>query len=189
LPEADTCALIEKLTAYALWVFAEYGVGGKDAVISGVGMSAEDFAFELLTAYLTDSKLKKKDVPYLLRALRNDIIDKLRSDPHHKTEHLSVTPPDESDPEGANCLDGFSLHEIRADDRVCDREYEDRVRAAVAGEPELREVVEAVFDLGQLKPADIAETLGIPTNEVYVRKKRLRRRLIGFGIREVPLEK
>jgi len=189
LAEADTCALIEKLMAQALRVFAEYGVGGKAALISGVGKSAEDFAYEALISYLTDSKFKNKGIPYLLTALRNDIIDALRSDQHRKTEHMPVGPPVGLDPENTKCLDGISSPEARADDRVCDKDYEERVRAAVVGESELREVVEAVLDLGELTPAGIAEVLSIPATEVYVRKKRLKRRLISSGIREVPLEK
>jgi DNA-directed RNA polymerase specialized sigma24 family protein len=178
--EREVCALIDKLMAHALRVFAEYGLGGKDAVIPGIGKSAEDFAYEALAAHLTDKKLKNKDIPYLLTALRNDIIDSLRLHAHSHTEHMPASPPDGLDPENTRCLESFSSNEPRADDRACDEEYKDRVRASVADEPRLREVVEAVLDMGETKPAGIAEVLDIPATEVNVRQKTLRRRLIGF---------
>jgi DNA-directed RNA polymerase specialized sigma24 family protein len=179
--EREVCALIDKLMAHALRVFAEYRLGGKDAVVPGIGKSAEDFAYETLAAYLTDKKLKNKDIPYLLTALRNDIIDSLRLHAHSHTEHMPASPPDGLDPENTRCLESFSSQEPRADDRVCEEEYKDRVRASVADEPRLREVVEAVLDMEETKPAGIAEVLDIPATEVNVRQKTLRRRLIGFG--------
>lgn len=35
--EREVCALIDKLTAHALRVFADYGIGGKDAVVPASG--------------------------------------------------------------------------------------------------------------------------------------------------------
>jgi DNA-directed RNA polymerase specialized sigma24 family protein len=178
--EREVCALIDKLMAHALRVFAEYGLGGKDAVVPGIGKSAEDFASEALAAYLTDKKLKNKDIPYLLTALRNDIIDSLRLHAHSHTEHMPASPPAGLDPENTRCLESFSSKEPRADCRACDEEYKDRVRALVADEPRLREVVEAILDMDETKPAGIAEVLDIPVTEVNVRQKTLRRRLIEF---------
>src|SRR5262245_48233277 len=109
--------------AHTLRVFAEYGLGGKDAVVPGVGKSAEDFAYEALAVFLTDKKFKNKDIPYLLTALRNDIVDQLRSHPHKKTEVMPVSAPGDIDPETTRCLDGFSSSDVRADDRMYDEEY------------------------------------------------------------------
>jgi len=188
MAETGTYGLIEKLMAHALRVFAENGLYGKEAVISGVGVSAEDFAWDILRESLI-GKLKNKDLPYLLTALRNDIVDKLRLDAHEKTDHYLVNPSGELDAEKTKCLDGFASSDPRADDVLCDKSYEDRVRGLVADEPELREVVEAVFDLQLTKPGAIAEALGVSATEVYVRQKRLRRRLVSHKILEVPLEK
>jgi len=188
MAETDSCALIDKLMAHALRVFAEYGLYGKDAVIPGVGVSAEDFAWDILREHLT-GKIKNKDLPYLLTALRHDIVDKLRLDAHEKTDHFPVNPPGELDAENTKCLDGFASGEPRADDLLYQSGYTARVRRLVADEPDLRELVEAVFDLGLTKPGDIAEALGVPATDVYARQKKLRRRLITHGIREVPREK
>jgi hypothetical protein len=57
-----------------------------------------------------------------------------------------------------------------------------RIREAFADEPELADVVKAVLDLDLSKPQEIAETLGISTDEVQNRKKRLRRRLVEYGL-------
>ena len=48
---------------------------------------------------------------------------------------------------------------------------------------------EAVLDFGELQPSGISEVLNIPMKEVYVRQKRLKRRLMGFKKSEVPREK
>jgi DNA-directed RNA polymerase specialized sigma24 family protein len=181
LADADICELIEKLTAHAVRVLAEYGIHGRAGTVSGIGKSAEDFAYETLEDYLT-GKIKTKDLAYLYTALRNNIIDKLRSASHETTDQLPVTERDGSDTEGTKFLDGLPSRSIRPDDQLGEQRFESRVRACVAAEPKLREVVEAVLDLGALAPAEIAEDLDIPATEVYVRKKRLKRRLIAVGI-------
>lgn len=44
-------------------------------------------------------------------------------------------------------------------------------------DPELQEVILAIMDIDNPKPSDVAEKLGIPVEDVYNRKKRLKRRL------------
>jgi predicted nucleotidyltransferase len=56
------------------------------------------------------------------------------------------------------------------------------VRAAFASEPQLGDLVRAVLDLDLAKPQEIAAALGISTEEVHNRKKRLRRRLVEYGL-------
>jgi DNA-directed RNA polymerase specialized sigma24 family protein len=179
--EREVCALLDKLMAHAVRVFAEYGIGGARSAIPGIAKSPEDFAYEKLEAHLTDKKFKNKDLPYLLKALRNDIIDSLRLHAHSRTEDMLASQADGIEPENKKSLEKLSSKEPPADDRVCEKEYEDRVRALVADEPELREVVEAIFDLVELRPSGIADVLNIPAKEVYVRKKKLKRRLIGLS--------
>ena len=179
LAEADACELIERLTAHALRVFAEYGMPGRDAVIQGIGKSAEDFAYDVLTEYLT-GKIKTKELAYLYTALRNDIIDKLKSSPHCTSVLMPVIPQSDLAPENAECLDRFPSKQVRADDYLSEESYKSRVRNLVADEPDLREIVEAIFDLDLLKPQEIADALNITPVEVYARKKRLRLRLNQF---------
>jgi DNA-directed RNA polymerase specialized sigma24 family protein len=188
LADAETCELIEKLTAHAVRVLAEYGIRGQAVTVPGIGKSAEDFAYETLEGYLT-GKIKTKDLAYLYTALRNDIIDRLRSASHATTDHLPVNEQDGANGESTRYLDGFTSHTLRPDDYLCEQSFELRVRSCVAAEPKLRELVEAIFDLGLLTPKEIAEALDVPAAEIYVRKKQLKRRLIASGIPEVPLEK
>ncbi len=48
-------------------------------------------------------------------------------------------------------------------------------------EPELQHVVAAIIDIDEkVTPAKIAETLCVPVEEIYVRRKRLQRRLEGY---------
>ncbi len=188
LADADTCELIEKLTAHAVRVLAESGIRGQAGTVTGIGRSAEDFAYETLEEYLT-GKIKTKDLAYLYTALRNDIIDKLRSASHETTDHLPVNEQDGADSESTRYLDGFTSNAVRPDNYLCEQSFESRVRGCVAAEPKLRELVEAIFDLGLLTPREIAEALDVPATEIYVRKKQLKRRLIALGIPEVPLEK
>jgi DNA-directed RNA polymerase specialized sigma24 family protein len=188
LAETDACELIEKLTAHALRVFAQYGLGGKDATIPGVGKSAEDFVLDVLTEYLT-GKLKTKDLPYLYTALRHKIIDNLRAASHRTDADQHATEQEQPD-------SGDLPHrrEPRAgtpppDDVLCEQDFKSRVRACVTGEPKLRDLVEAVFDLDLVTPREIAEALNVPVTEIYAKKKQLKRRLLAVGIPEVPLEK
>jgi DNA-directed RNA polymerase specialized sigma24 family protein len=169
-------------------VLAEYGIWGQDGTVSGIGKSAEDFAYETLEDYLT-GKIKTKDLAYLCTALRNNVIDKLRSASHQTTDHLPVNKQDGSDSESTKYLDGFTSQSIRPDEYLCEQSFQSRVRGCVAAEPKLREMVEAIFDLGLLTPREIAEALDVTATEIYVRKKQLKRRLIDLGIPEVPLEK
>lgn len=184
LAEINTAELVQKLTACAVRVFAEYGLLGPGAVMPGLGLSAEDFVSDLLIEYTT-GKIKVKDLAYLHVALRNNIIDKLRSSAQKTTDHLPMNADGNAEGEGMKHLDGFSSDQIRIDDYLCDESYKARVRACVENEPELKEIVEAVLDLEQMKPAEIAEAIGISAEEVYTRKKRLGRRLVTHGLKMV----
>jgi DNA-directed RNA polymerase specialized sigma24 family protein len=188
LAEVDACELIEKLMAHALRVFAEYGLSGKNAVVPGVGWSAEDFVFGLLKEYLV-GKIKTKDLSYLYTALRNDIIDKLKSASHKTTDHMPLIPQGDLATEKPECLDEYPSKGVRPDDYLCEESYKLRVRRSVADKPDLREVVEAVFDLDLEKPAEIADALKTTAKDVYARNRKLRLRLLSQGIAEVPHEK
>jgi DNA-directed RNA polymerase specialized sigma24 family protein len=185
LVEMNAAELVQKLTAHAVRVFAEHGLRGKGVVMPGLGLSAEDFAYALLIEYLT-GKIKIKTLPYLYTALRNDIRDKLGSSPQKTTDHLPMNAAANADGEGGKHLDGFASEQPRADDLLCEESYKARVRACVAAEPELAEIVEAVLDLDCLKPAEIAEAVGVSVDVIYVRNRKLSRRLIKHGIKMVP---
>jgi DNA-directed RNA polymerase specialized sigma24 family protein len=188
LTEVDASELIERLMAHSLRVFAESGLRGKNAVMPGVGWSAEDFVFDILKEYLVGN-IKAKDLPYLYTALRNDIRDKLKSASHKTTDHMPLVPQGDSEAETPECLDQFTSTGVRPDDYLCEESYKLRIRRSVADKPALQEVVEAVFDLDLEKPAEIADALNITAKDVYARNRKLRLQLLSQGIAEVPDEK
>jgi DNA-directed RNA polymerase specialized sigma24 family protein len=184
LDETDSRELIQKLTAFAVRAFAMYGMFGRGAVMPGVGMSAEDFASDILIQYVT-RKIKIKTLPYLYAALLNNIRDKLRSSAQKTTDHVPMNTETNSDGDQTKGLDGYPSEQMPIVDYLCEESYKAHVRACAAGDPQLEEIVVAVLDLEMLKPAEIADFLGITAEEFHVRKRKLRRRLIKHGIKKM----
>lgn len=181
-PGIDFGELAVRLAAFALRTLAEFGLRGPEATLTGVGLSAEDFAWNVLSDY-AEGKLEhdadRGDLFSLLAtALRNDIVDALRKAAHSREDARSSLPREPNANKEPPSLDEFpsELADILA--VLDEREYRRRVRASLVGEPELAEVVRVVLDLNLYKPRDIAEALGISAAEVQNRKKRLRRRFI-----------
>jgi len=78
--------LAHRLTAFGLRTFNEFGLGGRDSTVAGVGLSVDDFVSAVLVEYV-EGKLQHQasrgDLFSLLAtALRNDIIDSLRKAAH-----------------------------------------------------------------------------------------------------------
>lgn len=185
MDEMDAGELIQKLTAFAVRAFAMYGMVGPGAVMPGVALSAEDFASHLFIDYLT-GKIKIKALPYLYTALLNNIRDKLGSSAQKTTDHIPMNAETDGDGIRTKYLDGFSSKQTPIVDYLCEESYKTGIRACAATEPDLKEIVEAVFDLDLLKPAEIAEVLGITAEEFHVRKRKLGRRLVKYGLKMVP---
>jgi RNA polymerase sigma factor (sigma-70 family) len=186
----DFRRLTKRLTAYGAVVFAEFSIGGKDAVIPGTGLSVEDFVGKILLEY-TLGKIKHHRsrgslITVLATAMRNDIIDALRKKSHEREESrssISVNEDSELRNHEKPALDDFPLQSATDQISVLDEhEYRNRVRSAFDDDPELKEVVEAVLDLDLYKPEEIADAVGITVAEVQNRKKRLRRRLREEGL-------
>ncbi len=82
--------LAHRLTAFGLRTFNEFGLGGRDSTVAGVGLSVDDFVSAVLVEYV-EGKLQHQasrgDLFSLLAtALRNDIIDSLRKAAHAHEE-------------------------------------------------------------------------------------------------------
>jgi DNA-directed RNA polymerase specialized sigma24 family protein len=185
-PSTDFGELAVRLAGYGLRMFAEFGLGGRDGTIPGVGLSIEDFVWKVLSEYAEGTVTYEADrgtlFSLLARALRNDVIDALRKAAHAHEEqrpplarekHSEGEPPslDEMQAQGADVT--VLLDENR---------YQQRLRMAFADEPELAVVVQAILDSNLSKPREIAALLGISVTEFQNRKKRLRRRLIEYDI-------
>lgn len=189
LPEIDFGELAVRLAGYGLRVFAEFGLGGSGAMVPGVGLSVEDFVWNVLSEYaqgfLAYEAGRGELFSLLARALRNDVIDALRKAAHLREEARATRGNEDKSRNQPPALDELPMAGSAIDTWLVADSYRARLLEALADEPELAAVVHAVLDLGLSKPRDIAAALGIPVTEFQNRKKRLRRRLIEYHALEV----
>lgn len=187
--EIDFGTLAVRLTSYGLRIFAEFGIGGRDAIIAGVGLSVEDFVCNVLSSFIEGALVydaaRGELFSLLARALRNDIIDALRKAAHSNEEARSPVPHGDDGENGGPALDEMPASGRAIDSLLAENDYRGRLLETFAGEPELAAVVRAILDLDLTKPREIAVALGIPVAEVQNRKKRLRRRLMEQRYMEV----
>ncbi len=183
LAEMSDKELLLKLTSLAVRVLAEFGLFGPEAVMPGVGFSAEDFAVRVFSEYL-DGKIKVKTLSYLYTAIRNDVIEKARLLAYTSTECMPSIADGDADADATEPPVEFPDKKPLIDHILCVQAVTDRVRACVATDPKLKEYVEAVLDLGLSKPAKIADFLDVLVSEVYVQIRRLERHLIKGGLKK-----
>jgi RNA polymerase sigma factor (sigma-70 family) len=186
----DFKQLTKRLTAHGLVVFAEFSIGGKDAVIPGTGLSVEDFVGKVLLEFtlgkIKHHKSRGSLITVLGTAMRNDIIDALRKKSHEREEtrsSISVNEDSELQDHEKRALDDHPQQSAPDPISVLDEgDYRGRVRSAFDDEPALKEVVEAVLDLDLYKPEEIADAIGTNAADIQNRKKKLRRRLREKGL-------
>jgi DNA-directed RNA polymerase specialized sigma24 family protein len=183
-PDIDFGELAVRLAGYGLRVFAEFGVGGQGAMVHGVGLSVEDFVWEILSQYaegaLAYEAGRGELFSLLARALRNDIIDALRKAAHFREEPRSPLPQEDEAGIELPALNDLPDSSSTIESILAEEDYRVRLLDALAQEPELAEIVHVIFDLDLEKPREIAAALGISVGEFQNRKKRLRRRLIEY---------
>lgn len=176
--------LWKRLLVHALRVFREFGFSG-DSILPGFGKCPEDYAQAVFMKYLL-GQIKAKELAYLCKAIRNDIIDDLRSPNQKLTESRAnltqeIAGVDNQHP----AMDDLQRLDKAVDDLLSEESYINRLRRCVESEPDLKEYLEAIVDLGITKPAEIGSVLGISAEAVRARQKKMRRRLIGQGIVQV----
>jgi hypothetical protein len=183
----DFRALADQLAAYAVQIFAEYGLRDPDLVVSGTGRSIEDFLAQILGDYAT-GKIKHHSskgqlISLLGKALKRDVHDALvRKRSHLREENRDVTPAPSDDGTGTEkAIDGLPHPGPSVDTLFDEQEYKDRVRAALSAEPDLVDLADTAFELNIEKRQEQADVLGISPEELDNRKKKLRRRLIEYG--------
>jgi DNA-directed RNA polymerase specialized sigma24 family protein len=177
--------LWKRLLAHALRVFAEFGYCGADSILPGFGKSAEDYAQNVFIKYVLGQS-KAKELAYLCKEIRNDIIDDLRSPIQKLTESRGNLA--ENTVQGDKHIPSMDdLQDLGkpVSDLLSEKSYTDRFRRCVESEPDLKDYLEAIVDIGLTKPADIASFLEISPEAVRARQKKMRRRLIGQGIVQV----
>jgi hypothetical protein len=183
----DFRALADQLAAYAVQIFAEYGLRDPALVVSGTGRSIEDFLAQILGDYAT-GKIKHHSskgelISLLGKALKRDVHDALvRKRSHLREETRDVTPAPSDDGTGTEkAIDGLPHPGPLVDTLFDEQEYKDRVRAALSAEPDLVDLADTAFELNIEKRQEQADVLGISPEELDNRKKKLRRRLIEYG--------
>ena len=183
----DFRVLADQLAAYAVQIFAEYGLRDPDLVVSGTGRSIEDFLAQVLGDYAT-GKIKHNSskgelISLLGKALKRDVHDTLvRKRSHLREENRDVTPAPSDDGTGTEkAIDGLPHPGPSVDTLFDEQEYKDRVRAALSAEPALVDLADTAFELNIEKRQEQADVLGISPEELDNRKKKLRRRLIEYG--------
>ena len=188
-PDIDFREVGVRLASYGLRIFAEFGIGGRNATISGVGLSVEDFVWKVLSEYaegqLAYNAQRGELFSLLAKALRNDIIDALRKAAHSYEEARSPMPRENTSENEPRGLDELPTTSQSQDTILAEESYRERLLEVFVEEPELAEVVRAVLDFGLVKPREIAASLGISVLEFQNRKKRLRRRLLEHRFAEV----
>jgi DNA-directed RNA polymerase specialized sigma24 family protein len=184
----DFPQLAIRLAGYGLRTFAEFGLGGRSAAVPGLGLSIEDFVSRVLAEYvegrLAYEASRGELFSLLAKALRNDIIDALRRAAHAHEDARAVAPRQGGSDGQPPSLDEFPVAGADISVSLDDERYKENVRARFRDEPELSEIVRAVLDLDLEKPQEIAEALGISTEEYHNGKKRLRRRLVEYHLVE-----
>jgi len=180
----DFASLAVRLASFGHRVFAEFGLGGLGGTVRGIGLSIEDFVGNVLSEHLEGRLAHEASrgelFSLLATAMRNDIIDALRRAAHTREEGRSPVRRERS--EVSPALDELPARAAEIAALIDEGRYRRRVREAFSDEPDLADVVRAVLDLDLSKPQEIAEALGISADEVQNRKKRLRRRLVEYGL-------
>ena len=183
---ADLSELALRLTAFARRTFADFGLGGQDTALAGVGLSIEDFVWRVLEEYVEgrlQHEVSRGDLFSLLAtALRNDIIDSLRKAAHVREETRSSLPRGRDSAHDPPSLDELPSNATHFFAVLEEEDYRKRLWASLDGEPELTEMVRVILDFNVYKPREIASALRISATQVQNRKKRLRRRFIEFNL-------
>jgi hypothetical protein len=152
-PVIDYDRLLARLADRACDVLNVARFVAQDFVVDGLGKSPIDFSVDVFTLYLTGGLRFTGDEEalyhFLAEVMVHDILDQMRSSARTTTKkvpHLSGDVDDSG-----------------------------RLYAALKPtEPELSELVEAIFELDVLTPREIADVIGTTPSEIQNRKKRLK---------------
>jgi DNA-directed RNA polymerase specialized sigma24 family protein len=148
----------------------------------GLGVSPEDLAIATLTKLLDPEDRtvvyrggEASVLTYLKKVMKNDFLDLLKRKSHETTNIVDGTTANrDGDPREPETLDSFRGPRSTNLDLL----FRERLREVVAGDPELLDYIEVVFDCEVFKPEDIACLLDTTTTDIQNRKKRLNTLLV-----------
>lgn len=193
----DYCQLAARLVTRACVFMGVFISQADDVVLEANGKSPKDFAYDTVALYLEKNPSvmggESGVLAYLTRAMKRDILDALRSAPVKKTFNVEVTArsgkSEPGDGLGAKGLDEFPGHDNVAE-TVEASIFKNRLYALLEkDEPELYDVVYAVFEEGARTPKQIADVVGATPKEINNRQKRLRRFIAKHKVMAVPAGK
>jgi DNA-directed RNA polymerase specialized sigma24 family protein len=174
-------ALLKKLTAHAIRLFAQVGLLGLDKTLHGTGVSPEDLAADtiakLLSGELRYHRSKGRVDKFLATVMKNDMRDLLRSKAHSASKEIGQE--DNSTGDGA-AQESYSAGGPDPFNAAATNEIKRQVYALARGDPELADFAYAVLELEAIKPQDIAQLLKTDATDIQNRKKRWRRRLAEY---------
>lgn len=187
--EADWGTIRRELLAYATWRARNYRWHRGDSVQLAEGKTVEDVVQEVIVKALNGIRRWDPDKGQLLpwlQAQSRSVIDALaKSAPHrretseeneerlvYETGYYGLRVSRLATGQSSDPLEIVLKKEAKA-------QIEQKVDAlfqAVDGEPELKEVLEAIMNDCEPKARCLAQELGVPVEDVYNRLRRLRRR-------------
>jgi hypothetical protein len=177
-PAIDYEKLLGRLAARACDVLNVARFAVEDFVVDGLGKSPVDFSVDVFVLYLTGALPFTGDEEalyhFLAEVMVHDILE-MRSSARKTTKkvpHLSGEVDETGTPQkGLDDFDsGLSIDQLVEGDLFKERLY----AALKPTEPELCELVEAIFELNVLTPREIADVIGTTPSEIQNRKKRLK---------------
>jgi len=171
--------LVGRLTERACHILGVVRSVASTYVVDGLGKSPVDFAVDVLELYLTEKLSFSGDeealFAFLAEVMGHDILDQLRSSARKTTVKVSPLSGDLHDGELLTTrLDDFDSG-FSVDKLVEGELFKERLYALLEhSEPELHEMVYAIFEFDVFTPRDIAEIVRTTPADIQNRKKRLR---------------
>lgn len=187
----DYNRLHQRLVVHACYFMKIFRDDADIRVVDGVGKSPTDFAMDTLILFLDEKGPCEGDddavFACLKRVMEHDILDARRSSAARTTKKVEpVSGETNDDGKALEGLDDYpSLDAVESAAEGADfkgRLYELLEHA----EPELYELVYAIFEENALTPRAIAEALGTTAGDIQNRKKRLRTFLTKNDIMKAP---
>jgi RNA polymerase sigma factor (sigma-70 family) len=182
--EQDWETIRRQLLAHATWRAKGYRWrGGRDLELTG-GYTVEDVIQEVIAKALSGIRRWDPDrgelLPWL-QAQSRSILDALARSAPHRREVSVLDLEDLASAQAPDPLEALLEQEAWAQEM----QRVDRLFQAVAGEPELEQVLWLIIDGCEPRPRYLALELGVPVAEINNRLKRIRRRALRLDKEDV----
>jgi hypothetical protein len=188
----DYDRLFQRLVAHACFFMKIFRDNADLKVVDGVGKSPTDFAADTLILFLDERVSCEGDenavLACLKRVMEHDILDARRSAAAKTTKKVEpVSGETNGDGEVLEGLDDYPSRDA-VDLTVEGAEFKGRLYELLEhADPELYELVYAIFEEDALTPRVIAEVIGTTPDDIQNRKKRLRTFLSKQNIMKAPV--